>query len=182
MMPYMCDSLLPAEERFASMKYRRLSRWFDPYKQLPDELIELRAMLLTPGLLRPHVFALMNWNRGMAPYLKVLDQLDDQALPLAQENAKGVDEADGEAMLKTILGNFPNWSRSVPLWSTRYLQARRRRGASVAVLVDEFRTTPARLKRWWLADMFDPLTGLPRPAGSVARSRPARAARFRPTA
>jgi len=183
MMPYMCDSLLDTEARYASMKYRRLSRWFDPYTLTADELIEARALVLTPGFRIEHVRALMMWKRSFVPTLDLLSAYDDEAKPLAEANALGVDQADGEAVIRAILGNFPNWCQSMPLPATRALQELRRRGASSSELAKKFGTTPERLKRWWKADMFDPLTMMPRPRELLSRNRPIRAYRrgFRAT-
>ena len=156
------------------MKYRRLSRWFNVYYQLPDELRECRAFMTTPGILPLHLVGLMKWPQPFQNHLQLLEELDDD--PIVQEmrhaNIVGVDQADGEAMLRTMLTNYPSWGRSVPLWATRYLQARRRRGAGARELAREFNTLEHRIRRWWSADMFDPLTGLPRPAGTVSRSKP----------
>lgn len=179
-MPYMCDALLPLEERYASLKYRRLSRSFDPYRQDTADLVEARALLITPGILPIHAYALMRWTYRMNERLKLLEQLDDLARPLAQANAMAASVEDGEAMLRTILQNRPEWGRTVPMWSTRYLQTMRRRGASVRALAGHFGVAEWKVQRWWAADEFDPLTGLPHPTGYAQAGR-RRSTRFRPT-
>jgi len=171
MMPWTCDSLLPPVERNASMKYRRLSRFFNPFHGCTRaDLIECRAWMNTPGMTDIHVGALMLWDRNMYPRLKALAELDEEAEPLVLANMRALSVEDGHAMLVNILGNFPNWRKTIPLWSTRYLQERRRMGATAVRLAFELGVQPADVRRWWKADFFDPLTGMPLSA-EVRQSR-----------
>lgn len=171
MMPWMCDSLLPVLDRNVSMKYRRLSRWFNPFVGITRaELIECRAMMNTPGLTDIQVGGLMNWDRHMYDHLKVLAELDEEAEPLVQANLRSVTAEDGRMMLVNILGNFPNWRKSIPLWSTRYLLDRKRMGATAVRLAFELGVKPRDIRRWQKADLFDPLTAMPLPR-SVLQGR-----------
>lgn len=181
MMPFMCDALLPTEQRYASTKYRRLSKWFNPYRQERGDLVEVRAMLLTPGVDKTHVKAMMRWSPAMMGNLKVLDELDDEARPLAQANAEAAGLDDGEAMIRAILDADPEWGRYMPHWSQLALTARRDRGETAKDMAKEFGVSKVpRVYRWWHYEQFDPLTGLKRPADRLSGGKLIRS-RFRPT-
>lgn len=172
MMPHMGDALLPYAEREASLKYRRFKNMRDVYRQVRPDLVEVRAIQLTPGMTRETIDILFRWNRHVQDlHLKPLVELDDEALPLAQANFEQATAEDGEAMLRTILENRPNFSRYVPLYVSQYLRMRRNRGASGHDLAKEFNTTYSRIQRWWSQDIFDPFTGLLRDQAMIHRGK-----------
>ncbi len=163
-MKYHCDALLPKFERYSSFKFRRLSRYFNPYKVEKAYMLELAIFARTPGLNLNHVGLMLQWDRVMLETARTLivPHYADEADAYTLENYASIAEDDGLKMLTAILDGNPHRAGTVPLHVTRYLQSRRRNGSSVAGLAREFGTTPARIQRWWTADIFDPLTGQPR--------------------
>lgn len=169
-MPFMCDALLPQQERYASLKYRHARLIRDPYRYTRAELVEIRALQLTPGMTRECIDILMRWPRDVQNYmLDPLTALDAEAAPLAEQNYLQATFEDGHAMFKAILEHRPNFSRYLPLYCVRYLQGRR---TTAAQLAKEFDTTVARVDRWRRQDIHDPLTGVLRDRNLVRRGRP----------
>lgn len=169
---YHCDALLPTEERYLSPKYRLLSRWFNPYKLHPAHADELRIFMQTPGLLHVHVRHMMQWDHNGLANARLLLTVKQPDPTLLLNNAASITLDDGRAMLVALLDGKPDFAHAPPLQVTRYLQHRRRYRATATELADEFKTTPARIRRWWRADIFDPLSGKPRPAHTLHRNRP----------
>lgn len=160
-MKYQCDALLPIEARYTSWKFRRLSRWFDPYRQEKALLLELTIMALTPGFRVQHLYPMFHWE-GNAQHLVnhlIIPEYRDEAMQYTAENARSITEQDGHDMLVAALDSHPEKMGSVPLYVTRYLQSRRKNGATAAGLAREFNVSASRITRWWLADEFNPLTG-----------------------
>ena len=169
-MPYSCDSILPQEQRYASLKYRHARLIRDPYRYTRGELIEIRAFQLTPGMTRECLDILLKWPRDVQDYmLDPLKELDAEAAPFAEQNYLQATSEDGHAMLKAILEHRPNFGRYLPLYCVRYLQGRR---TTAAKLAEEFNTTVARITRWRTQDIHDPLTGVLRDPNLVRRGKP----------
>lgn len=172
-MKYHCDALLPREERYSSWKFRRLSRYFNPYKVEKAHLLELTIFARTPGINLNHVGLMLQWDRVMLERARtlIIPHYAEEADQYTTLNYGSIDADDGHRMLISILDGNPYRAGTVPLHVTRYLQARRRRGSSIAGLAREFGTTPARIGRWWTADIFDPLNGQPRDPQSLRGHR-----------
>lgn len=170
-MIYHCDALLPAEARYLSQKYRDLSRYLNIYKIEPAYAEELCIFMSTPGLAHVHVRHMLHWDAQSLMNARILLKAKPVDPTLVQRNAESITLDDGRAMLVSLLDGKPGYSQYPPLAVTRYLQHRRKH-ASAVELAEEFRTTPARIRRWWLADVFDPLSGRMRPRHSLSRNRP----------
>lgn len=171
-MLYMANCLLPQEERIADPKYRRLRsiRKAGVYRSLRSDLIELRAMQLTPGLTRENLDILMLWPRHVQQVdLKPLAALDDEARPFAQANFEGATAEDAKAMLMAILENRPAFGRYMPFYVTNYLRHRR---TSSRKLAEEFGVAEHKIKRWRTCEIFHPLTGELRPQDEIHRGKP----------
>lgn len=179
-MPYFGDCLLPLAERHASLKFRRFKNIRDIYRYTRDELVEIRAMQLTPGMNRECLDILLLWPRDVQDkYLRPLVELDAEAMPLAQLNHVNATVEDGHAMLRAILDHRPTFSRYVPFYVTTYLQHRRRRGADAPTLAREFNTARNRIERWWRQETHDPLSGERRDPNTVRRGKPIKKGRPR---
>ena len=169
-MPYLCDSILPQEARYASLKYRHARLIRDPYRYTRPELVEIRAMQLTPGMTRECLDILMLWPRDVQNYmLDPLKELDDEARPFAEQNYLQATAQDGHDMLRALLEHRPTFSRYVPLYCVRYLQSRR---TTAETLATEFNTTVDRIKRWQRQNIHDPFTGQLRHRDEVRRGKP----------
>lgn len=155
-----------------STKYRQLSRGFDPYKLHPAEADEIRIFMSTPGLLHVHVRHMMQWDHNALTAARMLLSVKEADPELCHANAASVTLADGCAMLRALLDGHREFAHAPPLYVTRYLQAQRSRGAKAKDLAKFFGTTPDRIKRWWSADIFDPLSGRPRPRHLLRRNKP----------
>jgi hypothetical protein len=136
----------------------------------PAHLEELAIFFHTPGLANAHVGAMMHWDSNAM--LKARRYLPTPDPALVQKNAESITLEDGGLMLRAILDGKSDFAHAPPLHVTRYLQARRQKRATSIQLAREFNTTPARIKRWWRADVFDPLSGRPRPRHLLRRNRP----------
>jgi hypothetical protein len=172
-MKYHCDALLPRNERYSSFKFRRLSRKFNIRKQEKAHLLELTIFALTPGLNLNHVGLMMHWDNLRLHYVRtiVVPHYAVEAQHYTHDNYASITLDDGRAMLQSILDGKPNRAGTMPMHVTRYLQSRRLRGATAKSLAEEFNTTPARISRWWSADIFDPLSGLPRDPHTMVGTR-----------
>lgn len=167
-----CDALLPATERYLSHKFRTLSRRFDPYKLPHAYAEELCILMSTPGLAHVHVRHMLHWDAETLGFARLLLNAKPVDPTLIEKNAMSISLDDGRAMLQSLLDGHPNFAHAPPMHVTRYLQYRRKRGAKSFELAEEFRTTPARIKRWWTADVFDPLSGQARPQHTLRRNKP----------
>ena len=176
-MIYHCDALLPTAERYLSHKFRTLSRWFDPYKIEPAYAEELRIFMSTPGLAHVHVRHMMHWDHNALAHARVLLKAKQPDPTLVQKNAESISLEDGRAMLVSLLDGKPDYAIYAPMHVTRYLQHRRSHSTAIQ-LAEEFGTTPARIRRWWSQDVFDPLSGQLRPREQLRRNRPIKSRHF----
>lgn len=163
-MKYDCDALLPREDRYLSEKYRWLSRYFDIYKSPKAYLLELTILATTPGFKIVHLASLMQWDMQMlnAAAYTIVPHYEAEAAEFTQINAASITEADGKAILLSMLDAKHPRMRTVPLYATRYLQSQRKIGRTATDVARELGTTPTRVIRWWSLDEFDPLSGAPR--------------------
>lgn len=173
-MLYHCDALLPLPDRYLSPKFRQLSRSFWPYRLDRVLLLELAILLNTPGFYPLHVAHMLQWDRNILPRYghHIATHYREEALEYVPANLSSIVLSDGRATLRAILDGHAHYGGTMPLYVTRYLQHRRDAGATSRVLAREFGTTPARIQRWWTADLFDPLTGAARPEHLLHKHKP----------
>lgn len=137
--PYSCDALLPTAERFASPKFRRLARSFNPYKLDYAEAVELVAFLdMVPLAAAKFIFM---WEKGLwgieaARKLVEHPPLIEGAQPLIAANRAVVGLDDGLMVLSAMREG--GWRRgSVPEVVTQACQELRKRGWTLQEIADE---------------------------------------------
>lgn len=170
-MIYDCDICQPAEQRYLSEKFRLLSRRIDPYKLPLAYADELRILMRTPGITHRHLRHMFHWTPFYLKQAQLLLEAKEPPEDLVLKNLHSITLEDGRFMLEAILDGRPNYSYFVPLHSTRYLRSLKGKHKAQAI-AERFRTTPDRIRRWWGADMFHPLTGALREPGTTRRNRP----------
>lgn len=102
-MLYACDALLPPDQRYASLKFRRYSRWFRPTKLDWWDALELVVFVetITPKAAQ-FVF---HWGHaGVRAYDRLARHVlrDSQAQDLLLENQASVSVDDGLAVLRAM--------------------------------------------------------------------------------
>lgn len=94
--PYSCDAMLPAAERYASPKFRRFARTFDPYRVDYEDAIELVAFLdLVPLASAKYVFGWTQYGQQSARKLAEHHPVVEGAKPLVEANRRLVSLSDG---------------------------------------------------------------------------------------
>lgn len=101
-MLYHCDALLPTAERYASLKFRRFSRWFRPTKLAWDDALELVAFVETIGL--KHARFVFHWHgqAGVKAYARLRQHMLDEAQPYISANVASLGLDDGLAVLRAM--------------------------------------------------------------------------------
>ena len=102
-MPWTFDALLPAEQRYSSLKFRRVARRFDPTRLDYADAAELVAFVRTVDL--KHARWMFHWaGAGVREMDRLLKHLsaDANVERMVQENHDRTTRADGLAMLKAM--------------------------------------------------------------------------------
>lgn len=104
MIPHACDALLPIEQRYASEKFRTLSRHFEPSRLLWAEAVECVAW--TQFLGGPEAtLPIMLWRRSQLERVHAMlaePELIKDAAPLLAENYAQARVEDGFAILRSM--------------------------------------------------------------------------------
>jgi len=109
MVPYDCDALLPLEERYASLKFRRLSRRIVPRYVDWADAVELVAWMQTLGGVK-YAREIMMWPNSSMDYVRRLyeaPEFVEAAAPLLAENQRLVTAEDGFKLLHMISKGRP---------------------------------------------------------------------------
>lgn len=101
-MLYSCDALLPTAERYASLKFRRYSRWFRPTRFAWDEALELVAFVETIGGVKFAAFVFHWGHAGVKAYERLRKHMLADAQPYIRANEGSVGLDDGLAVLKAM--------------------------------------------------------------------------------
>lgn len=163
-----CDALLPREQRYISPMYRRMSRGWGVTQRTREEIVHALAFVLYPGLDYVHVRTMMRWHYGMKYVFANLREI-----PTLVEDARRLANTwlpDGEAMLRCLLDEKPDWAGTVPLWCTMWLKEQRKRGHTAVEIAQDLGVGVDKVRRWWNLDIFDPLTGV-RMAAQLGKRR-----------
>ncbi len=100
-MIYACDALLPTAERYASLKFRRFSRWFRPTKLDWWDALELVVFVetITPKAAQ-YVF---HWGHaGVKAYERLQKHMLPHIQPFLDDNLKSLGVDDGLAVLQAM--------------------------------------------------------------------------------
>lgn len=111
-MLYHCDALLPTAERYASLKFRRFSRWFRPTKLDWGDALELIAFVEVVGV--KYARFIFHWT-GHAPvraYARLRRHVGGEAEPFIQANRASIGLDDGLAVLRAMQDG--RWERGLP--------------------------------------------------------------------
>lgn len=107
-MIYHCDALLPTQARYASLKFRRYSRWFRPTRLDYGDALELVAFVETIG--RKHAAYVFQWGRaGVNAYARLARHMAADAQPYIRANQASVGLDDGLAVLRAMQDG--GWTR-----------------------------------------------------------------------
>lgn len=102
-MIYTCDALLPTAQRYASLKFRRYSRWFKPTKLDYGDALELVSFVEAIGGVR-HARWIFHWT-GQAS-VKAYERLKQHVLVDAEDyihaNRASIGLDDGLAVLRAM--------------------------------------------------------------------------------
>ena len=100
-MIYHCDALLDTPARYASLKFRRYSRWFRPTRLGWDDAVELVAFVETIG---PKAAAFVfHWSKsGVKAYARLARHMVPQIQDAIDANAGSLAVQDGLDVLKAM--------------------------------------------------------------------------------
>lgn len=105
---YDCDALLPTADRYGSLKFRRVSRWFRPTKLDWEDALELVAFVETIGF--AYARWIFHWH-GQAvvkAYARLKNHVGAEADPLIRANHAELGPHVGVAVWKAMLdGGWP---------------------------------------------------------------------------
>lgn len=111
-----CDVLLPTAARYTSTKYRRVSRWFDPYHLDWDDALELVAFVETVGDYAARFALQWDGPAVVEAYHLLRAHIGDRAEALIQHNLQLWSFHESLALWKALRdGNFPKNKRVPPL-------------------------------------------------------------------
>lgn len=145
------DALL-GERRRQSVKYRFLSRVFDPRYLPVDYAREISIFHATEGFSPENICAIMLWHPGfyetcVAPNI----WLDDSIRLQADANAASITLQDGKDILVAMTIGHRNHAAirgEIPLWGTMWLQEQWRGGRKVHEIADELGVAPNTVQVW----------------------------------
>lgn len=101
-MIYDCDALLETNARYASLKFRRFSRWFRPTKLDWGDAIELVAFVESIGGPK-HAAYVFHWGQaGVRAYARLRKHVGDAAQPYIRANRESLSLDDGLAVLRAM--------------------------------------------------------------------------------
>lgn len=148
---YDLDALL-GERRCQSVKFRFLSRVFDPRYLPGDYAREISIFHATKGFSASNICAIMLWHPGF--YAKCVAPnvwLDEDIVAHADANAASITLQDGKDILIALMIGHRNHAAirgEIPLWGTMWLQEQWRGGRKVRELADELGVAEDTVQGW----------------------------------
>lgn len=101
-MIYHCDALLETNARYASLKFRRFSRWFRPTKLDWADAVELVAFVESIGGAK-HARYVFHWGQaGVRAYGRLKRHVADAAQPYIRANREHFSVDAGLAVLRAM--------------------------------------------------------------------------------
>ena len=148
-MKYHLDSIL-GEDRLRSVKYRFLSRVFDP-RMIPLEYAwEISVLLATPGFSVANVCSMMLWHPGFYGKCVVPLICPESLAEVGRDNLATVTRDDAINVLLAVLrGRERGFGRmgDVPVVASMWLQEEWRSGRSLRAIAAELGVHEATLGR-----------------------------------
>lgn len=153
-----CDALL-GDARRRSVKYRFLSRYFNPTLIPAHYVREVCILCATEGFTEEQICTLMMWHPGFfRNHVEPLLSRDPIILADAERNAASITLQDGKDILMAIHKGSRFSRGEVPIWGAMWLHHQFHEGRKVKDIARELGVAPGTASRWASASGFQPVS------------------------